>query len=67
MAAAKKCDRCGTLYVGYNTDNNSKKTNGFMLLNIDDNSRYYSHKVNDLCPDCMKSFRKWFTQWLNNS
>lgn len=31
----KKCDRCGTVYEPYNERNNSAKTNGFILINID--------------------------------
>lgn len=62
MAFAKKCDRCGKLYEGYNTNNDPKNINGFMTLNLDDKRLYYSHKPYDLCPDCKDSFEKWLKE-----
>lgn len=53
MASAKKCDICGAFYEQYNVNNNSEKTNGFMFLNIDSRSKYYTHTAIDCCPDCM--------------
>lgn len=55
MAIAKKCDVCGKLYEMYNTKNDPTKTNGFMLLNIDKERKYFSHGVIDCCPDCNNS------------
>ena len=59
MACAKKCDRCGKLYEEYNTEKDSKNTNGIRTLNIDYQSKCYSHKAVDLCPECMASFWIW--------
>lgn len=59
MSIAKKCDRCEKLYEAYNVKKSATDTNGLMLLNIDENMRYFSNAAMDLCPDCMASFRKW--------
>ena len=59
MACAKKCDRCGKLYEEYNTEKDSKNTNGIRTLNIDYQRKCYSHKAVDLCPECMASFWIW--------
>ena len=53
------CDRCENDYETYNTEDDYDNTNAIMLLNMDDNNSYYSHEPKELCPDCMKSFRKW--------
>lgn len=58
MAIAKKCDLCLALYEQYNAVNNEKKVNGFMLINIDDRMKYYTHKIVDCCPTCMNSILK---------
>lgn len=50
---AKKCDLCGGYYEPYNMKKHATETNGFMLLNIDNGQRYFSHNATDLCPDCM--------------
>lgn len=55
MALAKKCDICGKLYESYNTKNNTNEVNGYMLVNIDELGKYYSHHVVDCCPNCMDS------------
>ena len=57
MAIAKKCDLCGKYYEQYNYKNSSSDTNGFMLLNIDANGKYWSHSPYDCCPDCMNHIR----------
>ena len=57
---AKKCDRCGVFYEGYNTRNDKNAINGVMFLNIDLNERYYSHAPNDLCPTCSEELVNWF-------
>ena len=53
---AKQCDRCGAFYALYNVANNGNKPNGFMVLNIDECGKYFSHHARDLCPSCMKKF-----------
>ena len=55
MAIAKKCDICGKLYERYNERENQNKPNGFRLMSIDENKKYYAYKVTDCCPDCMES------------
>ena len=57
MAVAKKCDICGKFYELYNVKNDSKNTNGFMFLNINDERKYYAHDIIDCCPECMRSIR----------
>ena len=59
MANARKCDRCGKLYEGYNTENDSENINGIRTLNIDYQRMCYSHEAMDLCPECMESFWGW--------
>lgn len=55
MAAAKKCDLCGKLYEPYNEGQNSKKPNGYILISIDTNRKYYDYGSTDCCPDCMET------------
>lgn len=57
MATAKKCDICGRLYESYNTRNSEERTNALVLLNLDNQVKYYSHGPYDCCPDCMSSIR----------
>ena len=47
MAIAKKCDICGKLYERYNERENQNKPNGFRLMSIDENKKYYAYKVTD--------------------
>lgn len=62
MSVCKKCDRCGTMYENYNYPNSGTTDyNGLIFTSFDDTSnRYASRGSNDLCPDCMKQFKKWF-------
>lgn len=62
MALAKKCNRCGKYYDGYNSGNNPKKINGIIPVNIDHEGRYFSHSPIDFCPECKEDFERW----LNN-
>ena len=55
MAIAKKCDICGKLYERYNELEDQNKPNGFRLMSIDENKKYYVYEVTDCCPDCMES------------
>lgn len=57
MAVAKKCDICGKFYELYNVKNDSKNTNGFMFLNINDERKYFAHDAIDCCSECMRSIR----------
>ncbi len=63
MADAKKCDRCGKYYTPSVSVKNPLEVLAESL------SRTYSFSVEmkkaigtvcDLCPDCMKSFERWF-------
>ena len=55
MAAAKKCDICGTFYDNYNMNN--YKPNCLKLANEHVvNNKYL--KLYDCCPDCMKSIEE---------
>lgn len=62
MGLARKCDRCGKLYESYNIKNDSENINGLITVNVDDDRKYYSHGVLDLCPECSGSFMKWFKE-----
>lgn len=57
MASAKKCDICGKLYEVYNDRKDADKVNGLRFLNIDANSKYWSHDMIDCCPECMQSIK----------
>lgn len=59
MAIAKKCDICDKLYESYNMHNSEQKCNGFMYLNIDRYSKYFTHKAKDCCPECMESIKNY--------
>lgn len=55
MAIAKKCDICGSFYENYNMKDSEKKPNGFILVNLDDERKYFAHNAKDCCPNCMTS------------
>lgn len=55
MALAKKCDICGKLYEIYGIQHNSKEPNGYMLLNVDCQQKYFTGSTVDCCPDCVDS------------
>ena len=57
MSLAKKCDICGGLYEAYNVKCSSENVNGYILLNIDTNMKYFSHNMVDCCPACMDSIK----------
>lgn len=57
MSLAKKCDICGRLYEAYNVKCDSENVNGYVLLNIDTNLKYFAHKTVDCCPKCMDSIK----------
>ena len=59
MSIAKKCDRCGKMYDQYNVKDSEANPNGIRLLNIDGRQQCFSHKLIDLCPDCMKQLQNW--------
>lgn len=62
MAIAKKCDVCGKFYEPYNEKNDPKNVNGFMLINIDKERKYYVHNVTDCCPECMDSILNYINK-----
>ena len=60
MSLAKKCDRCGNLYESKDMDVCGAIVNGLSLINRDEqNSRAFSRKYFDLCPECLLSFTNW--------
>ena len=60
MSLAKKCDRCGNLYEPKDMDVYGAIVNGLSLVNRDEqNSRAFSRKYFDLCPECLLSFANW--------
>ena len=56
MAAAKKCDICGSYYDEYNTNNNEQ--NCWKLTNEYVHNNNYL-KYYDCCPDCMRSIKDY--------
>lgn len=61
MAIAKKCDRCGKFHDTYNSEEDSKKINSIIPANANYKNQYYSHKIINLCPNCMYEFKNWLT------
>ena len=60
MSLAKKCDRCGNLYEPKDMDVYGAIVNGLSLINRDEqNSRAFSRKYFDLCPECLLSLANW--------
>ena len=56
MAAAKKCDICGSYYDGYNMDN--YEPNSLKLANeYVHNNNYLEYY--DCCPNCMRSIKDY--------
>lgn len=62
MAFAKKCDRCGRLYEGYNIKPSATNINGVITANIDYFGKYYTQNILDLCPECSDSFMRWLSK-----
>ena len=56
-AIAMKCDRCGKLCEYYTGHRTSKETNEFTLIDMYD--MYSDRKAYDLCPECMREFKKF--------
>lgn len=59
MAIAKKCDRCGKYHDIYNDKENPHKINSIIPANANYKNQCYSHKIINLCPDCMNELKKW--------
>lgn len=60
MAAAKKCDRCGTFYDSYTTKLDGSEVNGIKLIRITDQGTYFSvGKCTDLCKTCLHMLHEW--------
>ena len=63
MSLAKRCDRCEKLYKPKDMDVCGAIVNGLSLIDRDEqNSRAFSRRYFDLCPECLLSF----TNWLKN-
>ena len=64
MSLAKKCDRCENLYESKNMDICGVIANGLSLIYRDEqNSKAFSHKYFDLCPECLA----YLSNWLKNN
>lgn len=60
MALAKKCDRCGNLYMPKDINIRGAVVNGLSLINRDEqNCKAVSRKYFDLCPECLISLANW--------
>lgn len=60
MALAKKCDRCGKLYELKDIGACESIANGLVLARrYKQNTRTFSYKYFDLCPECRISLAHW--------
>ena len=60
MGLAKRCDRCEKLYKPKDMDVCGAIVNGLSLIDRDEqNSRAFSRRYFDLCPECLLSFANW--------
>ena len=66
MAAARKCDICGkfyepynNMYIDYSCRKNPDHTNGFTLLNIVNDGDFATTNIQDCCPECMESIKRY--------
>lgn len=57
---AKKCDRCGELYMLKEANIRNQKINGLMLIRRSFNNQSYTNcGYIDLCPSCLDSLNLW--------
>ena len=59
---AMKCDRCGKFYdyyAGSKTFKDTEKANGIMLIDRNLARDCYNRRIYDLCPECMREFKKF--------
>lgn len=62
MAQAKRCNRCNTLYLPYRKKISGTLYNGVALIDMsDDGCTLKRGPGQDLCPACMESYVRWFT------
>lgn len=60
MALAKRCDRCGKLYVPEKFIIDGDRVNGVSTIDRNEkNDGYCIRSCYDLCPKCLKSFIDW--------
>ena len=60
MSLAKRCDRCEKLYKPKDMDVCGAIVNGLSLIDRDEqNSRAFSRRYFDLCPECLLSLANW--------
>lgn len=60
MALAKRCDRCGMLYVPESVVIDSCNVNGISIIYRNEkNDAYTTKSCYDLCPGCLRSFIDW--------
>ena len=57
---AKKCDRCGKLYEGYDMVDNREMNGVYIISKNKFGVRESIRKDIDLCIECMNSFIKWY-------
>lgn len=60
MALAKRCDRCGKLYVPEKIIIDGDRVNGVSVIDRNEkNDSCCVMSYYDLCPKCLKSFVDW--------
>lgn len=60
MADAKKCDRCGKYYTPFDSTGSPLEALAASLAKLQSFSIEMVKPNCDLCPDCLKSFKRWF-------
>lgn len=62
MGKAKQCDICGGFYTPYNMKRDPKNVNGFVLVNIDMNQKYFGFNPVDCCPECIAKIQNYIDE-----
>ena len=53
---ARKCDRCNCFYDSYCGNRaNDENANSIIFIDRDNENKYWTRNVYDLCPECMKA------------
>lgn len=58
---ARKCDRCGALYMPVSKQIDGKNMNGILTIFREANEKYRGMKTYDLCENCQLDFAKWLS------
>ena len=62
MSLAKKCDRCGKLYLHNFNRKNLKDFNGVTKVWVNNDNSFERGEKIDFCTECKADFEKWFKE-----